>query len=273
MKPFKAIVRFVLLASRSPFKSFKDKFEVFRVLCLLSIKKELFPKPKNNVNQKLFGYVVTSYKYGALFCLFKEIFAKGDYCFSSSNTEPKIIDCGANIGMSILFFKKIYPSCHILAFEPNPNAFHLLEKNIKDNKVENVILKKIGLSNKSGSINFYLSENKGSLLGSTNSNRGGNNILKIQTSTLSSYIENKSYDLIKMDVEGAEQEIIDDLVATNQIRNSKTYIIEYHHRINKEASQFSKFLAPFEANGFEYNMKTSYGSLGAFQDVMINFSC
>lgn len=272
MKAFKTFIRFILLAKNSPFKSFKDKFEVFRVLCLLSIKKELFPEPKKEVTQKLFGYLVTSYKYGALFCLFKEIFAKGDYYFLSPSDKPRIIDCGANIGMSILFFKKLYPSCEVLAFEPNPYAFHLLEKNVNINKIENVALNKIGLSNRNGSIDFYLSHNKGSLLGSMNSKRGGDNILKIQTSPLSSFLKSENYDLIKIDVEGAEQEIIDDLASNNKIQNFKKYVIEYHHKINKEVSQFSKFLAPFEANGYEYNMKTTYGNLGTFQDILISFS-
>ena len=50
--------------------------------------------------------------------------------FILQNHLHKFIDCGANIGISILFFKKQYPDCTIMAFEPNPHAFPLLEKNV-----------------------------------------------------------------------------------------------------------------------------------------------
>src|SRR5690606_3275073 len=40
---------------------------------------------------------------------YKEIFADNSYRFESENDHPVIIDCGSNIGLSILFFKELYP--------------------------------------------------------------------------------------------------------------------------------------------------------------------
>src|SRR5262245_45483539 len=51
----------------------------------------------------------------ALFLL-HEIFVNAEYEFSSANVCPRIVDCGANIGMSVLFFKALYPDAEILAF-------------------------------------------------------------------------------------------------------------------------------------------------------------
>jgi hypothetical protein len=38
--------------------------------------------------------------------LFREIFVNGIYMFKCDTDKPTIIDCGSNIGMSILFFKR-----------------------------------------------------------------------------------------------------------------------------------------------------------------------
>lgn len=43
--------------------------------------------------------------------------------------RPLIIDCGANIGASVVWFASHYPGCHIVAFEPDPENYRLLCKN------------------------------------------------------------------------------------------------------------------------------------------------
>ncbi len=52
--------------------------------------------------------------------------------------ELNIIDVGAYIGLSILYFKSRYRNARITAFEPNPNVFPLLEENLEYNKIKNV---------------------------------------------------------------------------------------------------------------------------------------
>ena len=45
-----------------------------------------------------------------------EIFIKKNYMFNSDDDAPLIIDCGANIGLSAIFFKQIYPNSKIICF-------------------------------------------------------------------------------------------------------------------------------------------------------------
>ena len=49
----------------------------------------------------------------------KELFIDEIYKFNPENNTPYIIDCGAYIGTSVLFFKDNYPDAKILAFEPD----------------------------------------------------------------------------------------------------------------------------------------------------------
>ncbi len=43
---------------------------------------------------------------------------------------PLILDCGANIGLSSLYFAKNWPSAHVIAVEPDPDNFELLRRNV-----------------------------------------------------------------------------------------------------------------------------------------------
>ena len=41
-----------------------------------------------------------------------------------------IVDCGANVGYSSAFFLTQFPKAHVIAIEPDPDNFSLLEKNL-----------------------------------------------------------------------------------------------------------------------------------------------
>src|SRR5688500_10055596 len=53
----------------------------------------------------------------------REIFVREIYRFETDIRNPVIIDCGSNIGLSVLYFHKSYPGARILAFEPDAGNF------------------------------------------------------------------------------------------------------------------------------------------------------
>ena len=61
---------------------------------------------------------------------FKEIFVNQSYKFKSFTNSPVIYDCGANIGISCLYFKKIFPDSRIEAFEADPQIAKILQNNL-----------------------------------------------------------------------------------------------------------------------------------------------
>ena len=87
---------------------------------------------------------------------------------------------------------------------------------------------------------------------------------------LSHFIES-SVDLLKIDVEGAEWKIIDDLISSGKIHLIRNMIIEYHHQINKRAPRLSQFLEILEAQGFGYQLDTRHHPIlrPDFQDILI----
>src|SRR5215208_6816617 len=57
---------------------------------------------------------------------YNEIFEREIYRFHPDDTKRTILDCGANIGLSVLFFAINYPNHKIIAFEPDEAIFKVL---------------------------------------------------------------------------------------------------------------------------------------------------
>jgi FkbM family methyltransferase len=69
---------------------------------------------------------------GDLFILF-EVLMDGCYYISDAMLPPEevrvILDCGANIGITALYFASRYPKARIFSIEPNDSNFELLKRN------------------------------------------------------------------------------------------------------------------------------------------------
>src|SRR5262245_40303470 len=54
---------------------------------------------------------------------YKSIVRERWYDFRTQDDEPLIIDLGANVGLSVWFFKSLYPRSRVIAFEPDKDLF------------------------------------------------------------------------------------------------------------------------------------------------------
>jgi FkbM family methyltransferase len=182
-------------------------------------------------------------------CLFDEIFDFKCYYFETQKIDPFIIDCGSNIGTSVLFFKLLYPKSKILAFEPTSTNFELLNKNISENNLDNITTIKMALSNKKGKATFY---NPGWEGGSLNLGTGSSKTEEVAVTTLSDYID-QEVDLLKIDIEGGETDVFDDLAKNNKLSFIKEIIFEYHNCLDASSSnKLAKILKFLDDNKFEF---------------------
>jgi FkbM family methyltransferase len=209
---------------------------------------------------------------GKLRFLFREIFVRQSYPLQADSSEPLIFDCGANLGMATLFFKFLYPQCRVVCFEPDAATFEVLRKNIVNNHLENVESFNVALWSENGTIDFFAdASDPGSLLMSTLAARMKAPARTVVARKLSDFVD-REIDYLKLDVEGAELRVLQDLSDTGKIKLVKQMAIEYHHRIPGERSALSTFLAILEKNGFEYQIAASRvpdPSAPRFQDLMI----
>ena len=58
--------------------------------------------------------------------------------FTPIGERPLIIDCGANIGVSVLEWKTRWPHAEIICFEPDPFASKILQMNVDKNDIPGI---------------------------------------------------------------------------------------------------------------------------------------
>lgn len=180
----------------------------------------------------------------------------GDY-------TPVIFDLGAHIGLSILYFKIKYPNSKIVAFEPNSNLFPILQENVECNNLANVELHNIALGSKDEVRTFYI-DNSGNDAFSTGSFRKDawdetqkTTEINVKCEKLSKYIV-EDVDILKMDIEGAETEVLKELIEADKLKEIKNILIEYHPVDNGNSKNIVKLL---NENGFETTTKADeYGT-------------
>lgn len=268
----KKLIEFAFLSFyHKNYRSRRERWHIFKTCSRLYL---LARSKKSNefTEVDFFGYKVRGFNPDSLLYLFEEIFLSKDYSFKVDRTDPLIIDCGSNIGVSVLFFKMLYPKAVIHAFEPNPKSFELLKYNVEVNKLENIILNNLALSGEEGEVLLFNSNSTfGSLMASIDPSRGGQQSISVSSTKLSSYIKGLNVDLIKIDVEGAEVKIVKDLESSGTIENVNLFIIEFHLNMQQPSSTLGEFISIFTETGFGINLKSNFFSHRSFQDVLLYF--
>ncbi|HOX84136.1 MAG TPA: FkbM family methyltransferase, partial [Chryseolinea sp.] len=193
---------------------------------------------KEVMNERILDFTIQFYSYPELIYLFEEIFIQQVYKFQCNTSNPFIIDCGSNIGMSIFYFKKIFPNATILAFEPELKTFKILKENVERNNLENISLLNYALSDFEGSASLFVrnlpnaSLNTGLISSDVDSHRE-----EVQTKRLSGYIQ-EMVTMLKIDVEGSEAQILKDIIEHKKTDLIQQMIIEFHPNVLPESVQY-----------------------------------
>ncbi len=180
---------------------------------------------------------------------FKDLFVDESYKFKAGTDKPVIYDCGANIGMSCLYFKKLYPRAKIKAFEADPKIAKILEKNLKRNNV----LDGIKVIN-----NAVWVDDNGIEFSSDGADGGSiyrnGTKTKINSIRLKDFLEKEGkIDMLKIDIEGAEYEVLKD--CSDSLDNVSNLFVEYHSW-NNNRQKLSEILSIFERNDFRYYIES-----------------
>jgi len=221
-----------IFSEKYPYNRFKLLYDYTRLLAK-SVAHHKLKKSHSNVLQFTFlGLKIQFFSYPQLLALVEEIFIYQEYKFKSPDTKPFIIDGGSNIGLSVLYFKKLYPESVIIGFEPDQLSFETLQKNLKDNNITGVTVYNIALSKEADKKTLY--SNKASTAFMTMSlyaSGGDDGLQLVSVEKLSDHIT-RPVSFMKLDVEGSETAIIDDLMDHQRLTYINEMVIECHPHIN-----------------------------------------
>jgi len=164
---------------------------------------------------------------GTLPLMYFEIFVDRVYEIAGLTERPQIVDCGANIGLSTIWFKHRYPGAQILAFEADPVIAGVLERNVKQLGLVSVHVERAAVTGNAGSVSF---RSDGAIGGRVTSGQG----TRIASVRLTDCLA-EPVDLLKLDIEGSEFDVIADLCASGKIRLVRNIVCEVHGRAEHAA--------------------------------------
>ena len=151
--------------------------------------------------------------------------------FTPTGTSPLIIDCGANIGVSVLEWKYRWPMSRVICFEPDPFAFELLKTNIDRNDLPGVECIEAALSDFDGpgSLHGDLgrgADARGNSLRRSWGNREDSETIEVRCTRLVPYLSGEPVAFLKIDIEGVEEAVLRDSFA--ELRSVDAAYIEVH---------------------------------------------
>ncbi|WP_109697798.1 FkbM family methyltransferase [Chitinophaga deserti] len=177
---------------------------------------------------------------------FDEIITKEIYRFKAGSEAPLIIDCGANIGLSVLYFQRLYPQARIMAFEPDSHNIELLTKNVHDNQLTGTEIFREAVWTHTGSITFESTGGQGSRI-----QENAKGVITVPCRRLADLLQ-QPVDFLKIDIEGAEYPVI--LDCAPYLLNVRCLFLEYHGQIGK-SHELTHMLEILKESGFEYYIK------------------
>lgn len=142
--------------------------------------------------------------------VFEQIFLDQNYFFLVDNFNPKvIIDAGANVGYSAIWFSYKFKEAKILAIEPEKRNFDILKQNVK-NWINIEPIKAAVWSNDS---QIWIKDTTKKSWSFETSEKQGLNSEAVQGISILTLIEKyklNQIDILKIDIEGAEAELFND---------------------------------------------------------------
>lgn len=201
----------------------------YRSKCREIKRLQLLPRYRQD-STDLLGKSVRLVDGASFLSAYQQIFERELYCFYTSRENPKIVDCGANIGLCILYWKQFYPAAQVTAFEPDPKIFGTLIWNCKHWELTNLELINKAVWSSETELPFWAEgADAGRLL--ENSELNDKSSSTVATADLRDYLR-EEVDFLKLDIEGAETEVL--LHCADCLHRISNLFVEYHSFVGKE---------------------------------------
>jgi FkbM family methyltransferase len=175
---------------------------------------------------------------------YKDEFVRHCYAFASDRASPRVVDGGANMGMFTLATRRDHPAARIIAFEPDPAVFAILKQNLEQNGAGDVTLVNAALGAIDGEMAFVPDGQAG---GALTVDAG---TLRVRVERLSRHLD-EEVDFLKLNIEGAELDVLREVATAGRLRQVRAMVVEYHGWPDGE-QRLGPLLGLLDAQGFRY---------------------
>jgi FkbM family methyltransferase len=188
-----------------------------------------------------------------------------DRSFAYGTWEPEVVnvisksvspgmtalDLGSYGGFfTLLLSQLVGPKGRVIAFEPLPANFRVLQENVRLNSIENVTVERLAVSSQSGEFRLDVPSLESPLLAGPFQDEDDRGTTLVLATSLDDYVfQNETrVDFIKIDVEGAEDDVLRGAQRTLDTFHP-TMVIELHNLENEHG--LHPAVADLEKSGYE----------------------
>jgi FkbM family methyltransferase len=179
------------------------------------------------------------------------------YRFATTAEVPRIIDCGASIGLSVCYFQQLYPESQITAFEPDPKVYEILQQNCQSWGAQNVHLIPKAVWTRETTLAF---PSAGKASGRLDQEATGDDVPRVPTCRLRDYLTQR-VDLLRLDIEGAEVDVL--LDCEDLLGPVQNLAVDYHS-LFKRPQRLDELIALLTRAGFRMDFRATSQSQAPF---------
>ncbi|MES1224640.1 MAG: FkbM family methyltransferase, partial [Bacteroidota bacterium] len=235
--------------------------------------------PEKGFNTTRFlDHSIQFYNRNELLHSINEIFINGIYKTKfPEGSSPVIIDCGANIGLSVIYFKTKYPNCILTAYEPDQKNYELLMSNIDSMQLKDVIVKKEAVWTENKDLFFHSEGTTASRIDSS-LDLNDDQTIRVKAIRFREMLQSRVH-MLKMDIEGAEYEVLKDI--EDKLHLVEIFFLEYHGTFQQN-NRLTEMLNILTRNKFQFYIKEAHNVYdqpfhdhysSSMYDVQLNIFC
>ena|GEM_PF-658596 len=163
--------------------------------------------------------------------------------------EPtKILDLGANIGLSILWLKKHYPHAEIIGYEADKNIFKYLQKNVEG--LPGVKLHNEAVWHKDAELSFSSEGADGGRI----DDGAKNDDCQVKAIDIRRVLRDEGpFSFIKMDIESAESSV---LPACRGLLDKTDFVFCEYHAVEGDPQNLDEILNVLREEGFRIHIQS-----------------
>jgi FkbM family methyltransferase len=216
------------MLSESPFKRFLKKGKYI-------LEGRILKKPEATITKKWFGNT-----YGGFFVHTEEL---------NANSIVYSVGIGTDISFDLDIINAF--QCDVYGFDPTPKSVHWVKENVKNKKFK---MFDFGISDVTATKRFFLPKNKNFVSGSIEPIKtiDQNESLLLDFKSIENILaenNHKRIDLLKMDIEGAEYDVLKSILSKGI--DIRQIVVEFHpHLLNKGRSKTRAILKQLHNDGY-----------------------
>jgi FkbM family methyltransferase len=191
---------------------------------------------------------------------YREIFLDRSLAFPWEGPTPRILDLGANLGLSVAYFKRRHPNARITAFEADPEVYRYLEENVRENRLGDVELRNEAVWDEPGRVSFRPDGADGGRALPADAAGGNAGTIDVPAIDLRAFLSDRAdraFDVIKMDIEGAESRVLPAI--SDRLGGVRYLFVEYHSRPD-EPQALDRVLGAMAGAGFRLQIHSVLAS-------------